>query len=75
MKNRSTDINNIQAGLKGNDLITETIAFWNEHSGRDISSEDAREMIEAVVGYFSLLAEWDSQETKLTNTGKTNVTP
>ena len=44
------------------ELIQDTIRFWEGRSGRQVSPEEAREMIENVVGYFSLLAEWDSAE-------------
>jgi len=44
------------------ELIQGTIRFWEGRLGRQISPEDAREMIANVAGYFSLLSEWDSTE-------------
>lgn len=44
------------------ELIQGTIRFWEGRLGRQISPEEAREMIENVVGFFSLLAEWESSE-------------
>ena len=43
------------------DLIRETSAFWSEHYGREVSAEEAREMIANVTGFFSILLEWEKQ--------------
>lgn len=43
-----------------NDPVANTVAFWKQHSGVEVSPDDAREMVESVVGFFSLLAEWES---------------
>ena len=45
------------------DLTQETIRFWEGRYGRPISPEEAREMMETVAGYFSLLSDWDHQAT------------
>ena len=41
-------------------LHSETITFWQQRSGQPVSEKDAHEMVEAVKGYFKLLAEWDA---------------
>jgi hypothetical protein len=41
-------------------LVKRTRAFWKQRLGRPVTAEESREMLESVVGYFSLLAEWDS---------------
>lgn len=44
------------------DLIETTRAFWEKRLERPVSAEEAREMIANVLGYFSLLADWDAEE-------------
>ncbi len=41
------------------DVIEQTVEFWKKRTGRDITREDAREMIHNVSGFFQILAEWD----------------
>ena len=36
----------------------ETVAFWLEHSQRDLTEEDAREATANVVGFFTPSNEW-----------------
>jgi hypothetical protein len=50
------------------DLIETTRAFWEKRLERPVSAEEAREMIANVLGYFSLLADWDSEEQKNNHT-------
>jgi hypothetical protein len=33
--------------------------FWQRRTSRQLTDEDAREMIANVAGFFRLLAEWD----------------
>jgi hypothetical protein len=40
------------------DLIDRTIGLWQPHSQRDLSREDARQIVENVTGFFSILHEW-----------------
>jgi hypothetical protein len=40
-------------------IINQTIAFWSERSGQELSSEDARQMVANVSGFFNVLAEWE----------------
>lgn len=57
----SSDIKNILDGAE-NDLVAASVRFWQAHAGLDISSEDAREMIEGLSGFFALLDAWDRNE-------------
>ncbi|MBV5326767.1 MAG: hypothetical protein JZU65_03895 [Chlorobium sp.] len=41
-------------------LVKRTSAFWEQRLGRPATAEETRKMIENVIGYFTLLAEWDS---------------
>lgn len=45
------------------DLIDRTAAFWEGRLGRAVSQEDARQIAENMVGFFSVLAEWSRAET------------
>ena len=38
--------------------MTETITFWRNRTGRTMSSEDAREAIENIRGFFQILQRW-----------------
>jgi hypothetical protein len=42
-----------QAGLQ-----ERAVAFWSPRLKRDVSQEDARQIVENVTGFFSLIAEW-----------------
>jgi hypothetical protein len=41
------------------DIIEQTLTFWGKRTGKDLSREDAREMVANVAGFFQVLAEWD----------------
>jgi chemotaxis regulatin CheY-phosphate phosphatase CheZ len=43
------------------ELIEETKRFWQARTGKPISDEDAREMIENITGFFKILIEWDKK--------------
>jgi hypothetical protein len=43
-------------------LIDCTIALWQPRLRRDLSREDARQIVENVTGFFKLLAEWSRVE-------------
>jgi hypothetical protein len=49
-------------------FIDETLAFWQPQSRRPLTREDAREIIENVSGFFSILLEWDAAERQATST-------
>jgi hypothetical protein len=44
------------------DLIQQTIRVWEPRLGRPLSEEDARQILENVVGFFRVLNGWDHQE-------------
>ena len=39
-------------------LIDRTIETWRTRTERDLSREDARQIVENVTSFFSILAEW-----------------
>jgi len=43
----------------GADLIRHTIRVWEPRLGRSLSEEDARRILENVVGFFRVLHIWD----------------
>ena len=51
-----------QSGEIYSDTTLRTIRFWEECTGKKISTEDARQMVANVVGFFTVLAEWDSKD-------------
>jgi hypothetical protein len=44
-------------------LINRTIGLWQARCGRDLSREDARQIVENVTRFFSILYEWSRAET------------
>ena len=44
------------------ELIKRTCEVWQPRLGRDLSSEDARQLAANVTGFFSVLAEWSRAE-------------
>jgi hypothetical protein len=45
-------------------LIQETIELWQPLSEKTLNEEDAREIIENITGFFSLLHEWEQNNGK-----------
>ncbi len=45
--------------MKKKQLITQTRNFWQQRTDEEVTDEDARQMIENVTGFFSLLREWE----------------
>ncbi len=43
-------------------LIDRTIETWQPRLDRDLSRDDARQIVENVTGFFSILAEWSRAE-------------
>jgi hypothetical protein len=43
-------------------LIDRTRAVWQPRLGRDLSHEDARQIVENVTGFFAILSEWSQAE-------------
>jgi hypothetical protein len=58
------------------DIIEQTIDFWRKRAGREVSSEDARQMVANVSGFFKVLAEWErkargeDEEAEIVHTGQ-----
>jgi hypothetical protein len=43
-------------------VIDRTREVWKPRLGRDLSREDARQIVENVTGFFAILAEWSRAE-------------
>jgi hypothetical protein len=39
-------------------LLEETIRFWQPRTSRPLTPEDARQMVENVTGFFTILQSW-----------------
>jgi hypothetical protein len=67
------------AGLPRNatkeDYIAQTIALWEPRAGRQLTHEDAREIIENVSGFFRILHEWDQAERREIEAAKARHKP
>ena len=48
--------------VANDNLIDRTIALWKPRLRRDLSREDARQIVENVTGFFNVLAEWSRAE-------------
>jgi len=46
-------------------LIDRTCEVWKPRLGRDVSREDARQIVENVTGFFAILIEWSRAEMPL----------
>ena len=57
-------------------LIDRTIETWQPRLDRDLSREDARQIVENVTSFFSILAEWSRAESRepANDTGKPDET-
>jgi len=42
-------------------LLEQTKRFWQARTGKPISDEDAREIIENIAGFFKILMRWDEK--------------
>lgn len=47
---------------KNSHFIDDTLQFWQPRARKILTREDAREIIDNVVGFFSILQEWDLAE-------------
>jgi hypothetical protein len=52
---------NPSSTIKDN-LIDRTIELWQPRLRCDLSREDARQIVENVIGFFAILAEWSWTE-------------
>ena len=50
------------------DVIEQTVESWKKRTGRDITRENAREMIHNISEFFQVLSEWD----KINQVGQKN---
>jgi hypothetical protein len=44
------------------DLLEATRRVWQPYTTRPLTREDAREIVENIVGFFDLLHEWNREE-------------
>ena len=49
--------------VANDNLIDRTIELWQPRLRRELSREDARQIVENVTGFFSLLSQWSESET------------
>ena len=49
--------------IANENLIDRTIELWQPRLRRELSREDARQILENVTGFFSLLSQWSKSET------------
>jgi hypothetical protein len=50
------------SNASNDNLIDRTLTVWQSRLDRDLSRENAREIVENVIGFFSILAEWSRAE-------------
>jgi hypothetical protein len=46
-------------------LVDRTLELWGPRFGRDLGREDARQIVENLIGFFAVLAEWSRAELPL----------
>jgi hypothetical protein len=53
-----------EQGASGRDAdqVRTALRLWQPRASRPLSEEDAREIAENLLGFFRVLAEWDSKE-------------
>ena len=49
------------AERSADEFIVRTIEIWQPRCQRRLNKEDARQIVESAVGFFSVLAEWDDE--------------
>src|SRR5262249_663015 len=59
----STMRSSVKSHSTKDNLIDRTRQVWCLRLGRDLSREDARQIVENVTGFFTILAEWSRAET------------
>lgn len=50
------------SSVANDNLIDRTVTLWQRRFGRDLTSENAREIVENVAGFFNTLAKWSQAE-------------
>jgi hypothetical protein len=56
-------------------LIDVTMRLWRQRMRRDISREDARQLIAHVTGFFDVLTEWEQASTAAANDNRAASSP
>src|SRR5438034_734501 len=51
-----------RSSAANDNLIDRTVALWQRRLGRDLTPENAREIVANVTGFFNTLAEWSQAE-------------
>ncbi len=53
-----------EQGVSGRDIdqVRTAMRLWQSRASRPLSEENAREIAENLLGFFRVLAEWDSKE-------------
>jgi hypothetical protein len=54
-----SDANPLQPTDRRRELLDLTLQVWQPLSSRQLSDEDAREILANVTGFFGVLAKWD----------------
>ena len=57
----TADASATSRGYPSEDLIRHTIRVWEPRLGRALTEEDARQILENVVGFFRVLHDWDRE--------------
>jgi hypothetical protein len=63
------------APAANDNLIEQTRRLWRSRLGRDVSREDARQIVENVTGFFGVLVEWSHAERCPANENNAPSTP
>lgn len=48
--------------IERKNFVSETARFWSERTGKRVSPDDAREMIQSVSRFFGILKRWKQQK-------------
>jgi hypothetical protein len=63
------------APASNDNLIEKTRRLWRSRLGQDVSRDDARQIVENVTGFFSVLADWSHAERCPANENNAPSTP
>jgi hypothetical protein len=59
----STQLEDEDDRLGSESLLDATLVVWRPRARRDLTREDARQIVENVVGFFGVLARWTITDT------------
>ena len=54
--------NNSSSSTISEKTSDETVEFWSRKTGKPVTREEAREMVENIIGFFEVLDEWDKRD-------------